>query len=102
MGGRVAVRSTPRKRKTSSPKPTNGSAVAMPQPASASTETVSHFMSKEEMAAEMGVSIATLLRWHHLGIGPPRIKIGRVIRYDRGQYHESMRINALVTREKSR
>ena len=100
MVGPIAVRSTPRKRKTSSLKPTNGAAVAVPT--GSPTELASMFMSKEQLAAELGVSLATLLRWANAGIGPPRIKIGRVIRYDRQQYIEHMRINALVTREKSR
>lgn len=34
-----------------------------------------------EAAKKLGVSKRTLARWHALGIGPPRVKVGRKILY---------------------
>jgi len=39
------------------------------------------FLSKEQVAEMLGVSTATLLRWHHLKQGPVRFKCGRQIYY---------------------
>lgn len=41
------------------------------------------YLSPTECAAELGISAATLPRWHRLGDGPPRIKLGRKTLYSR-------------------
>lgn len=41
----------------------------------------SHYLTQSELADVLGVSERTLNRWHSLRQGPPRCKIGRVIRY---------------------
>lgn len=33
------------------------------------------------LAAHLGVPLATVRKWRHLGIGPPVIKLGRLVRY---------------------
>lgn len=40
-------------------------------------------LSRDEAAEYLGVSPRTLDRWHESRIGPPRIKIGRIIMYRR-------------------
>jgi predicted DNA-binding transcriptional regulator AlpA len=52
------------------------------------------FMSQEEVAELLGVSVATLLRWHHAGKGPPRVKIGRQIYYDATSAEDFMSLEA--------
>jgi excisionase family DNA binding protein len=52
------------------------------------------FLSKEQVAEMLGVSTATLLRWHNMRIGPPRVKIGRTIRYPRQQAEEYLNAHA--------
>jgi hypothetical protein len=54
------------------------------------------FMSKEELADELDVHVSTLLRWHNLGIGPRRSKVGRVIRYSRQEVEDFFKANAVV------
>jgi hypothetical protein len=44
---------------------------------------LSEFLTKEELAAELGVNPRTLDRWAVLGIGPPRTRIGRKILHRR-------------------
>jgi excisionase family DNA binding protein len=51
-------------------------------------------MSKEQVAELLGVSVATLLRWHHSGKGPPRVKIGRQIYYHAQAVEDFMRLQA--------
>jgi hypothetical protein len=41
------------------------------------------FLTKQELANELGRNPRTLDRWDTLGIGPPRTKIGRKILYRR-------------------
>jgi helix-turn-helix protein len=41
------------------------------------------FLTKDELAAELGRNARTLDRWEVLGIGPPRTFIGRKILYRR-------------------
>jgi hypothetical protein len=57
---------------------------------------LSNFMSKEELAEKLGVHISTLLRWHNLGIGPRRSKVGRVILYSRQEVDDFFNANAMV------
>jgi hypothetical protein len=44
---------------------------------------LSQFLTKDELAAELGRNARTLDRWEVLGIGPPRTFIGRKILYRR-------------------
>jgi predicted DNA-binding transcriptional regulator AlpA len=44
---------------------------------------LSEFLTKEELAAELGLNPRTLDRWHALGTGPPRTCVGRKVRYRR-------------------
>jgi hypothetical protein len=44
---------------------------------------LSGFLTKQELAAELGRNARTLDRWAVLGIGPPRTRIGRKILYRR-------------------
>jgi helix-turn-helix protein len=41
------------------------------------------FLTKQELAAELGRNMRTLDRWEALGIGPPRTLLGRKILYRR-------------------
>lgn len=48
------------------------------------SETIlSDFLTKQELAAELGREMRTLDRWDVLGIGPPRTHIGRKVLYRR-------------------
>lgn len=38
-------------------------------------------LTHEQVAAQLGISPRTLDRWHALGEGPPRIKVGKQIFY---------------------
>ena len=38
---------------------------------------MAEFLTRDEIAEQLGVSVRTLDRWHRLGRGPPRISIGR-------------------------
>ncbi|MBR1275621.1 AlpA family transcriptional regulator [Bradyrhizobium sp. AUGA SZCCT0283] len=44
---------------------------------------LSQFLTKEELAAELGRNARTLDRWDALAIGPPRTFVGRKILYRR-------------------
>jgi hypothetical protein len=44
---------------------------------------LSEFLTTEELAAELRRNKRTLDRWHTLGIGPPRTRIGRKVLYKR-------------------
>jgi hypothetical protein len=41
------------------------------------------FLTKEELAAELGRNTRTLDRWSALGTGPPRTRVGRHVLYRR-------------------
>ena len=41
------------------------------------------FLTKQELAAELGCEMRTLDRWDTLGIGPPRTHVGRRVLYRR-------------------
>jgi hypothetical protein len=49
---------------------------------------LSQFLTKEELAAELGRNARTLDRWDVLGIGPPRTFVGRKILYRRMSVQE--------------
>jgi hypothetical protein len=44
---------------------------------------LAEFLTREELAAELGRNPRTLDRWDVLGIGPPRTLVGRKILYRR-------------------
>jgi hypothetical protein len=44
---------------------------------------LSEFLTKEELAAQLGRNPRTLDRWDVLGVGPPRTRVGRTIYYAR-------------------
>ena len=44
---------------------------------------LSEFLTKEELAAELRRNPRTLDRWHVLGVGPPRTRVGRQVLYRR-------------------
>jgi hypothetical protein len=46
------------------------------------------FLTKQELAAELGCEIRTLDRWDALGIGPPRTHVGRKVLYRRASVHK--------------
>ncbi|SHL47404.1 helix-turn-helix transcriptional regulator [Bradyrhizobium lablabi] len=48
---------------------------------------LSQFLTKEELATELGRHVRTLDRWNVLGIGPPRTFVGRKILYRRMSVH---------------
>lgn len=39
------------------------------------------YMTVNETAEMLGINARTLHRWHSLRMGPPRIKVGRKVRY---------------------
>jgi hypothetical protein len=41
------------------------------------------FLTKQELAAELGCEMRTLDRWYVLGVGPPRTHVGRKVLYRR-------------------
>jgi len=41
------------------------------------------YCSPEELAAELGVALRTLSRWHRLRKAPPRVRLGRKAYYHR-------------------
>jgi hypothetical protein len=45
---------------------------------------LSEFLTKEELASELGRNARTLDRWDVFGIGPPRTYLGRKVLYKRG------------------
>ena len=49
---------------------------------------LSEFITREELAAELGCNPRTLDRWEVLGMGPPRTHVGRRILYKRASLHK--------------
>ena len=44
-------------------------------------EILEGYLRRDELAAQLGRCRRTIERWHSLGIGPPRIAIGRMVLY---------------------
>jgi hypothetical protein len=52
---------------------------------------LAEFLTREELAAELGRNPRTLDRWDVLGVGPPRTLVGRKILYRRASVHAWLR-----------
>jgi predicted DNA-binding transcriptional regulator AlpA len=39
------------------------------------------FLTREELASELGKSVRTIDRWHADGVGPPRVTLGNAVLY---------------------
>ena len=52
---------------------------------------IAEFLTREELAAELGRNPRTLDRWDVLGMGPPRTLVGRKILYRRASVHAWLR-----------
>jgi hypothetical protein len=48
----------------------------------------------DQLANELGISVRTLGRWHRLRIGPPRVKVGRLILYPKAGKREWLATHA--------
>lgn len=44
--------------------------------------TLERLLTAEEVSEYLGVPVATLYRWRHLGTGPQAFRVGRHLRYD--------------------
>ena len=49
--------------------------------ANAGAEVLAGYLTLHQLAAQLGISPRTLLRWHAQRMGPPRCVVGRLIRY---------------------
>jgi len=49
------------------------------------------WMSREELARELKLSVDTLARWETRRIGPPCVRVGRRVLYRRGAVQEWLR-----------
>ena len=47
------------------------------------TSVLEGFITKEELAAQLGRSTRTIDRWHSRRIGPPRVTIGNLVLFER-------------------
>jgi predicted DNA-binding transcriptional regulator AlpA len=55
------------------------------------------FISAQETAARLAISVATLTRWRKAGQGPPAYRIGKMWKYDEAEvtaYIQSCRLEA--------
>ena len=41
------------------------------------------YLTPQQLAEELSTTTRTLIRWHNLRIGPPRVQVGRTILYKR-------------------
>jgi hypothetical protein len=49
------------------------------------------WMSRDALAAELGISVDTLSRWETRRIGPPCVRVGRRVLYRRGAVQDWLR-----------
>lgn len=49
------------------------------------------WMGRDELAAELGISVDTLSRWETRRIGPPCVRVGRRVLYRRGAVQDWLR-----------
>ncbi len=61
---------------------------------------MAEFLTRDEMAEQFGVSVRTLDRWHQLGRGPPRFKIGRKWLYRVRAYRDWIEENEVTNASK--
>lgn len=61
--------------------PTGGSAGQRP---GASTGLLEDWISRDQLASELSLSVDTLSRWETRRIGPPCVRVGRKVLYRRG------------------
>lgn len=50
------------------------------------------WMTRDELAAELKLSVDTLSRWETRRIGPPCVRVGRRVLYRRGAVQEWLRV----------
>jgi excisionase family DNA binding protein len=55
--------------------------VTIGDPAALLPAVLAGFMSPDELAKQLGISVRTLARWHAQRVGPPRCQIGRLMLY---------------------
>lgn len=55
------------------------------------TQLEEQYLTVKEAGDLIGVSERTIMRWHNLGYGPPRIKLGRKVRIARTSLEKWMR-----------
>lgn len=67
----------------------------MAQAASSAT-LLDGYLRPAEVAREIGCNLRTLSRWHRLRIGPPRIKVGRLILYPVAAFREWLASRVVV------
>lgn len=53
------------------------------------------FINDREGAEIANFKIQTLRNWRHQNIGPPYVKIGRAVRYDRAEFIEYLEKNKI-------
>lgn len=62
-----------------------------PSPDAAKPGLLDDWMSRAELALELGLSVDTLARWETRRIGPACVRIGRKVLYRRGAVQEWLR-----------
>lgn len=56
------------------------------------TQLEDNYLTTDEAAQLLGVNPRTLMRWHNLGFGPPKIKMGlRSVRYAQSSLEKWLR-----------
>ena len=55
-----------------------------------------------ELAAKYGVALSTFLGWHHAGIFPAEVAVGKVYRFDPDQVETGLKRHARKAGKKSR
>ncbi len=65
--------------------------------AAATAPLLTGWLTRAEVASEIGVSVDTLARWETRGIGPPCVRVGRKVLYRAEDFREW-----LVSRERRR
>lgn len=64
--------------------PSGGTAGQTPETAPKPGALLEDWMTRDEMAGELGLSVDTLSRWETRRIGPPSVRVGRKVLYRRG------------------
>ena len=58
-------------------------------------------LTEQQVAEELGLSVATLRAWRHRGTGPRFVRFGRAVRYLPADLDEFIRASAVDTRPAS-